>query len=77
MSREQEAAKTKRAKTMEQCRQRWDKVVNRTINFRENLGRGASFINQMIILNTAGAKLEEQIAVQASNPEEKHHFYLV
>jgi hypothetical protein len=52
-------------------------VENRTINFRENLGHGASFINQMIILNTAGAKLEEQIAVQARNSEEKRHFNLV
>ncbi len=41
------------------------------------MGRGASLINQMIILNTAGIKLEEHIVAQANKLTEKQHFNLV
>jgi type II secretory pathway component PulF len=41
------------------------------------MGRGASLINQMIILNNAGIKLEEHIAAQASKLTEKQQFNLV
>lgn len=41
------------------------------------MGRGASLINQMIILNTAGIKLEEHIAAQANKLTEKQQFNLV